>query len=112
MTRINCVQPSELVDKHLFAEIRELPRLRHLRPRHNVPQSYRMGTGHVLFFMDKGKYLEQRHRSLLAEWHRRNHQCNIPALKLDWPDDFMNDWMPDKVAMNINRERIQERLCK
>lgn len=110
MTRINCVPPEELSDKHLFAEIRELPRVRNLQPRVTVPLEYRLWTGHVLFFMNKGRYLEKRHKQLINNWNARGFTTSIPPLRLGWECEFMLDWEPDEKAMEVNRKRINDRI--
>jgi deoxyribonuclease (pyrimidine dimer) len=112
MTRINCVPVSELVDKHLLAEYRELPRLRHLKPRVSSINQYVLGKGHCIFFLDKGKYLESRHSELCNEMKRRGFTVNLPELKLDWICKFMNDWTPTRGDIKLNRERIKVRLDK
>jgi hypothetical protein len=71
-----------------------------------------MGKGHMLFFLNKGAWLERRHRELY-EWltdHWGYRISNIPVLRLDWPADRMLDWTPTSEALAINRERIKERL--
>jgi len=55
MTRINVVHPRELVDKHLLAEYRELPRVFALAHSwwmqggnpNKLPIQYTLGEGHV-----------------------------------------------------------------
>lgn len=109
MTRINLPAPAELSDQHEFAEIRELPRVRHLRPRH-AGGCYRLGAGHVTFFLDKGAWLEKRHAALLADRAARGLECNIPVLKLDWSAEYMQDWEPSADEIALSRARIQERI--
>jgi hypothetical protein len=56
-------------------------------------------------------FLERRHRQLIAEMKRRGYQTNLPPLDLGhWPAAAMNDWQPDRAAVQVNRERIRERL--
>lgn len=111
MTRINCIPVTELTQAHLVAEYRELPRLRHAKVvNRQIPKTYRMGIGHCLFFYDKGKWLEDRHLQLINEMKRRGYNVNLPALKLNWPQQNMNDWQVTNEAIKINRERIKERL--
>lgn len=114
MTRINVIPPSELNAKMLVSEYRELPRVRHAYPRRKpatIPESYRLGLGHVTFFYDKAVWLERRHRQLIAEMGRRGYTVNLPALDLShWPGWARQDWQPDQAAMKLNRERIRERL--
>ena len=119
MTRINCVPVKELSDQHLFAEFRELPRIRHAWPRINepkIPKKYVLGKGHVTFFYDKGTWLERRHSELYSELISRyahkgkKFQTIIPRLALSpWPECAMGDWEPDFDAITINRIRILER---
>jgi len=118
MTRINCIPANELTDKHLVAEYRELPRLaKHAKqkwernPGFVPPGSYRMGKGHMDFFVDKGAWLAMRHRELTAEMKKRGFTVNYPIYPSDFhPTEWMNDWAPTTEAQEINRQRIQERL--
>ena len=78
MTRINVVHQSELTDKHLLAEYRELRRVFTLIekwqargcPARGVSE-YRMGPGHVMFFYDKAMWLALRFEELVTEMERR-----------------------------------------
>lgn len=111
MTRINCVPPSELTDKHLLAEYRELPRVFGLaRHGDDIPTTYRMGAGHVKFFYDKLGYLTRRQRAIIAECLRRGFNISHTSVNFDAPHDLMGDWVPSQRDMEINRARIQERL--
>jgi len=125
MTRINCVPPSELVDKHLVAEYRELPRIfglvRKAQDKGLTPKdiganpSYVLGTGHVKFFYNKLQYLMKRQQMLIDEMRKRGFKpnfVNIDELMTGINQCWYGDWEPDEVAMNINRERIKERLYK
>jgi len=115
MTRINCIPVTELTSKHLLAEYRELPRVRHAYPRKasaSIPPAYVLGKGHVTFFYDKGLWLEQRHAALIAEMRRRGYTVNLPPLDLGhWPQGAMNNWRVTDEAMRLNRERISQRLA-
>ena len=72
MTRINLVPPSELHDKHLLAEYRELPRVFKLaRPCDDIPEKYCLGTGHVKFFYNKLEFLYKRQCQLCEEMKRQ-----------------------------------------
>lgn len=70
MTRINLIDPKALTDQHLFAEYREITRIfvqvqaaLAKYPAQSVlakiPPSYRLGTGHVLFFYDKLAFIQR-----------------------------------------------------
>lgn len=114
MTRINCVPPNELTNKHLVAEYRELPRVRHAYPRKTaptIPATYRMGKGHVTFFYNKGQWLVKRHDALIHEMRNRNFTVNMPPLNLDhWPIECMQDWQPNATDLQTNRQRLSKRL--
>ena len=116
MTRINCIPVGELSNAHALSEYRELPRIRHLKPeRHKgkLPPTYRMGRGHQLFFLDKGRYLMRRHRELIARLLELRYNLTVPALDLShWPEWAMGDWVPDEAAMAISRGRINERILQ
>lgn len=123
MTRINCIPPSELVDKHLVAEYRELPRIfglvkkaqeRGLTPSNiNAAPDYVLGTGHVKFFYDKLQYLQKRQQMLINEMRKRGFKpnfVNVEELMQGINQMWYGDWEPDEKAMAINRARIKERL--
>lgn len=111
MTRINCVPPSELTDKHLLAEYRELPRVFGLaRCGDDIPTSYRMGAGHVKFFYDKLGYLKRRQKSLIDECIQRGFNIKHTSVDFAAPDCLCGDWIPSEADMAINRARIKERL--
>lgn len=124
MTRINCIPPEELTDKHLLAEYRELPRIFKLarQPKNQKeadswPKKYTLGTGHVCFFYDKLEYLFKRQINLVEEMQKRGFNTSfdpyaLPELFKDKFSNtqFFNDWKPTYEAMSINRDRISIRL--
>lgn len=120
MTRINCIPPQELTDRHLVAEYRELPRVFRLirkwqeRPS-ELPQSYTMGKGHVRFFYNKALWLMIRQQSLIAEMIRRGmspqfRNANELMAGIDRSRQQESLWTPTYRDQWINRERIKERL--
>ncbi len=126
MTRINTVPVTELVNLHLMAEFRELPRIfTDVRKRMakgqqpsdiNQPAEYKLGTGHCMFFMDKCGYLLNRYNQLFNELVSRGYKLN-PVMFLDivrgamtLPAEWLGDYQPDVTAMEINRARISDRL--
>ena len=120
MTRINCVPPSELTNKHLVAEYRELPRIFALaRHCNDAPKEYCLGTGHMKFFYDKLWYLVKRQYAIVLEMLGRGMHPTYDPLSL-WkfypgnggsiPIELWNDWAPDDKALAINRARINDRL--
>lgn len=123
MTRINCIPPHELTRAHLVAEYRELPRVfnlaRHPKPGEVFPSSYTLGSGHVKFFYTRLGYLAERHTQLVLEMKRRGYKPTIPEDEMwhhseraggDVPRELFGHWEPDAAAMELNRQRIQERL--
>lgn len=121
MTRINLIPVEELHDRHLVAEYRELPRIFTLIRAHEektpdrpLPPTYRMGTGHVLFFYNKAPWLIERQRQLIDEMRRRGMQPNFTdidglAAGIDLRR-HQNAWMPSGDEIAINAARIADRL--
>lgn len=112
MTRINCIPVDKLPAKALVGEYREMLRLRHVTNRTNIPDSYRMGTGHVSFFYNKGKYLVDRHAQLRDEMTRRGYTVNYELDLSSWPESAMGGWEPDVDSQIINVSRIINRTKK
>ena len=118
MTRINLIPPKELCDQHLLAEHRELTRIPnsvakgkfHLK---GQPEEYKLGEGHVRFFFNKMAFLKRRYDELHAE-------CKARGFKVQyiWPEtlpfspELWLDYQPTDAALEINRQRIQERMPK
>lgn len=123
------LDPSELCNKHLFAEIREGCRVFSLARKATQQygnasawakakkpvQQYTLGTGHVLFFVPRIKYLAQRYAELCNDWRSRGYNvAQIPEEELVAGIDksFLGDYTPTQDAMSINRERIALRLSE
>ncbi len=88
MTRINAgIEPADLVDQHLTAEYREIIRIPNVLNKTSKdkiksslkkqPTEFKLGTGHVLFFYTRIKYLHDRFISLKAEMDHRGILNNI-----------------------------------
>nr|AAD33354.1 pyrimidine dimer-specific glycosylase [Chlorella virus]AAD33377.1 pyrimidine dimer-specific glycosylase [Chlorella virus] len=125
MTRVNLIPVQELADQHLMAEFRELKMIpkalaRSLRTQSSekilkkIPSKFTLNTGHVLFFYDKGKYLQKRYDEIVVELVARGYKINVDA-KLDpdnvMTDEWYNDYTPTEDALNIIRERILEKIA-
>ena len=124
MTRINIVEPSELTDQHLIAEYREITMVPGSLKRtlvskigykeNKVPKKYKLSTGHVYFFYNKGKYLYKRYRQIVIEMKLRGFN---PDSNREFPKDIFidnnlyNDWMPTMEDYKIIRQRIAERIA-
>lgn len=118
MTRINVgVEPSELTNKHLIAEHREIKRIPNCikKGRFSLkgqPSTFTLGTGHVKFFYDKINYLKHRYVALYEECLKRefNVQNYVDAFD-DIPEELMGDYTPTQRDRDIILERIAERLA-
>lgn len=122
MTRINVIPPEELTRMHLQGELKEITRVFGLarkaqfdiiKGKRKLPSEYTLGTGHVLFFYNKLKFIADRYESLVAEMQRRGYKPNpIPRNELlDKIDPRLhNDYVPTQEAIAINLERINLRL--
>lgn len=122
MTRINLVDPSELMDQHLIAEYREIRLLcanltRTLNSKSGYdpkkkPSQFTLNSGHVYWFYDKGEYLHKRFNALKEEMVKRGFDPQNPFPKEVWPNHLYNDWTPSESDKNIVRERIKLRISQ
>ena len=123
MTRINVVPVSELCNKHLFAEWREMPRLvanlqsslnRKTKPftLDEIPKEYKLGSGHVKFFYDKFMFLHDRHKDLTNELIHRGYNLGTTdsSIFATVSKEYYNNYEPTEDALALNRERIAIRL--
>ena len=124
MTRINIVEPSELTDQHLIAEYREIFMVAGSLKRtlvskdgyqeSKVPVNYKLSTGHVYFFYNKGKYLHKRYDELIREMKDRGFS---PSDDRPFPfsvfsdNGLYNDWTPTIEDYEVIRQRIAERIA-
>lgn len=115
MTRINVVPVEELCDQHLLAEWRELPRMRGFAEKtvieeKNIPLTYRLGEGHMAFFLNKADFLEERHAQLTKELLKRGFNLMI---KLEFIMSLRFKpvkYIPTEEDLQLNRARITERM--
>jgi len=123
MTRINLIPPSELTRPHLQGEYKEIARVftltRNAQNRgknkwnYGIPTAYTMGTGHVKFFSDKLLFVLNRYHLICKEMIDRGYNINpIPYKSLIEGIDkhWLNDYTPTQEAIEINKQRIAERL--
>ncbi len=132
MTRINLIDPYLLSDQHLFAEYREITRIPSavLESLKNgslisqitskVPDSFRLGEGHVCFFYDKLKYCHLRYIRLFGELQNRRFALNDEYYQSHLNDleylsrytDLYKDYRPSNRDIDIIIERLVEKLEK
>ena len=119
MTRINSAIPVQhLTDEHLLAEHREIKRLPYClerslksRSKRRIPSEFCLGTGHVLFFLDKMKFISRRYKELYAECYKRgftvtDYSSNFELISLE----YLNDYEPTNNERELLIKRITERL--
>lgn len=125
MTRINVIDVTLLTDQHLFAEYREITRLfalvKQACDKHpndkilaKIPPTYRMRTGHVLFFYDKLDFIEKRYFALRDEVVKRGFNVtlkdDIVHFRQVIDPCFYQDFLPNQSDMAVNIERLLEKI--
>jgi deoxyribonuclease (pyrimidine dimer) len=115
MTRINLVPVYELSDQHLFAEYRELPRMssfsiKTVQRKEAIPPEFTLNKGHMTFLLDKGPWLEQRHKEIIEELNFRGMNYT-PKPPFSMPDRFgRSEWNPSNEEIAVSRARIRSKL--
>lgn len=115
MTRINVgVDPKELPDKLLLAEHREIKRLpsnykKRLEKNDfsGIPDTFRLGAGHVNFFLNKGFYTFCRYLQIYIECKKRG--FNIQDYSDNWSVYNEEHW-GGYIATEIDRQLITQRI--
>lgn len=127
MTRVNCIDPRMLSNEHLFAEWREIPRIitavekltnagKALKD-YDVPNKYKFGKGHVVFFYDKLRYIFLRLNDIRNELEKRGYNFEdrideyVQRLS-SIPNTYMNNWKPSTDDIYLNMSRLVERKFK
>jgi len=121
LTRINILPVEELTDQHLMAEYREIFMIGSALQKSlsspkwdkkRIPKKLTLGTGHVMFFYDKGKYLCNRYEQIKNELTNRNFNLDkTRTFKVSqFPTEYYNDWESTDRDRAILRERIEERI--
>lgn len=115
MTRVNsAIQPEVLCDQHLLAEYREMLRLishsfKHKSdPKTKIPSTFTLGTGHVMFFLNKGKFLLTRHKQICDELAKRGYQTTLSYS--NHADTYHNEYSTTMPEFNTLVERITLRM--
>ena len=120
MTRINVVPVQELNQQMLCGEYREIVRVFDIARKaqyeihkKKIPTEYTLGTGHVMHFVDKLKYITERYNSLCTEMVHGGYVCNrVEQSELERGIDrsLFWDYKVTDAALQLNRARISERL--
>lgn len=117
MTRINAgIDPKTLTRQHLLAEHREIKRVPNAVASGRVvlsgiPETFRLGKGHVKFFYDKLGYLKRRYVAIRDECIARGY--DVTDFEHAWdgvPCSLMNDWEPTLSDRMLVSRRICQRL--
>ena len=119
MTRISSsIEPIELCDKMLIAEHREIIRIPNTIKSgkakvdlSTIPLDFKLGSGHVIFFYNKLKYLHNRYLQLYKECIDRGFNIqDYSNCFLDLPTNLYKDWEETEETRRIVKERINKRL--
>lgn len=117
MTRISStIHPIELCDKMLIAEHREIKRIPNTIKSgkaviKDIPDDFRLGTGHVKFFYNKLLYLHKRYKQLHAECLERGFNVADYNECFDGlPTSLYKDWEAPDSVRQLLIQRINERL--
>ena len=112
MVRINLIDPKALADQHLIAEYNEILMLfgyvrKHPHTHFNqIPENYKLGQGHILFFKNKLKYLEKRHELIKKELRNRKFRTDKIINLNNFDKKLVNNWYPNPDDFNIIKERL------
>lgn len=126
--RINVIPVRYLTDEHLIAEWNEHHMLPFMLKRSllahdhlsqviaQIPIRYTLNKGHGYFFYNKLRWVNHRRVGMFDEMTLRGFRPNaaLLPLKLDGiPVELEQGvWRPDMTAMEVNLERIEERIAK
>lgn len=120
MTRINSGIPvKSLTDEHLLAEHREIKRLPYYIRRivngeikmPQIPETICLGSGHVKFFVNKGKFTYNRYTQIYQECKLRNYAVtDFSSNWLNMPNEFYEDYQPNEYDRILLTNRLLERI--
>ena len=119
MTRISvAVRAIELCDAHLIKERIELLRIPNAiksgKAKVNLnktPKTFILGTGHVVFFYPRLKYLHKRYEELTNECLKRKFKVTDYSDAFDGlPEYLYNDYKETSNDRKLLVERVNERL--
>lgn len=124
MTRINSAIPVFLLtDEHLLAEHREIKRLPSVFVKsleigsiNKIPKNFSLGTGHVLFFVDKPAFTLWRYKEIHNECLRRgfkveDYSSNWEVYSEESNQKYFNNiYVPSDYDKTLLINRITERI--
>jgi len=116
MVRINIINPRFLADQHLIAEYDETLMLLGYVKRYpaleieKIPKKYKLGQGHILFFKNKLKYLENRFELIKKEMRKRGFSTNIYIDLSKFNKKLIQDWKPKSSDKEIIKKRLIEKI--
>lgn len=114
------IHPSLLVDAMLLAEyveIKMFAKFVNKYPKGFIPKEYTLNKGHMSFFRDKVEFVYERYKLIVEEMVKREFTLNIENI-IETLDLLMNnlctinwnDYKPTEEAINLNKERIIDRI--
>ena len=121
MTRINSAIPvKNLTDEYLLAEHREIKRLPSCLAKaiksgsiDKIPEKFTLGKGHVLFFLDKMRFIRQRYLQIYDECKSRDMNVQSYLSSFDNIESkYMNEYTPTKEEHVLLVERIRIRISE
>jgi deoxyribonuclease (pyrimidine dimer) len=111
------IDPKYLADQHLIAEQVELLMITGMLKRNNyqhktpIPPKFKLGTGHMTFWVNKLLYLQRRLAAVKNEVNARGFKVMESEIVLDgFPTKYINDWQPSLADSIIVRKRIIEKM--
>lgn len=116
MVRINIINPKSLADQHLIAEYNETLMLLGYIKKYpkldikKIPREYKLGSGHMLFFKDKLRYLKKRFERIKKEMTRRGFSGKIKMELKNFNKKWINDWRPNSLDKKIIKKRLIEKI--
>jgi len=114
MARVNLVKPVFLADQHLVAEYDEilmiLAYVKKFPETEGIPETYRLGAGHIKFFKNKLVYLKKRHCSLKNEMKSRGFHARKTVSLKAFPKHLCHDWKPNAKNIETIRKRLIEKI--
>jgi deoxyribonuclease (pyrimidine dimer) len=112
MVRINLINPKFLADQHLVAEYKEILMLLGYVRKHQktnpskIPKSYKLGSGHILFFKNKLIYLKKRFELIKKEMRKRKFVSDKKLNFKNIDGKLLNNWKPSEQDKKIIKQRL------